>query len=154
MSKKSEPWWEEIPVSGDVVVVSIGDYARNVAAGKDVTQIVRNVLGEPTATDRQEIDASFAELKQKLADLEGLTTKQLVLAEDRLEVLEKELTKEDESPHASVIRQAGDWLLENIPEIAEALASLFATPAVGRVIGKAGAMAITWVKTRFSGMKA
>ncbi len=34
--------------------------------------------------------------------------------------------------------QAGDFLIDNLPEIAEALATLFAAPAVGRVLGKAG----------------
>ena len=44
----------------------------------------------------------------------------------------------------------GDWLLDNLPAIGEALGALFALPAVGRVVGKAGEGAVKWVTQRFS----
>jgi hypothetical protein len=40
-------------------------------------------------------------------------------------------------------------LLDSVPQIADALAALFATPAVGRVVGVADEAAVTWVKRRF-----
>jgi hypothetical protein len=40
-------------------------------------------------------------------------------------------------------------LLDSVPQIAEVLTSLFATPAVGKVVGKAGEVAVGWVKQRF-----
>jgi len=43
----------------------------------------------------------------------------------------------------------GDWLLDNLPAIGEALGTLFALPAVGRVVGKAGEAAVKWVQQRF-----
>jgi hypothetical protein len=45
----------------------------------------------------------------------------------------------------------GDLLLDSVPQITNAMANLFATPAVGRVVGKAGETAVTWVKRRFGG---
>ena len=62
----------------------------------------------------------------------GTQTEQM--AQGVLTNLETELSKagEDEEPNASMITTLGDLLLDNVPQIAEALASLFATPAVGR----------------------
>jgi len=73
------------------------------------------------------------------------------MAEFQLKLLQGELTKidKDETPSASTITQVGDWLLDNIPSIAETLTGFFATPAVGKVVGKAGEAAIKWVKQRF-----
>jgi hypothetical protein len=73
------------------------------------------------------------------------------MAEFQLKLLRGELTKteKDEKPSASTITQVGDWLLESVPQIAEPLTSLFATPAVGKVMGKAGETAIDWVRQRF-----
>ena len=56
---------------------------------------------------------------------------------------------ENETPSASTITQIGDWLLDNLPELAETLAGLFATPAVGRVVGRAGESAVSWLRKRF-----
>jgi len=44
----------------------------------------------------------------------------------------------------------GDWLLDNLPAISEALGALFALPAVGRVVGKAGEGTVKWVTQRLS----
>ena len=49
----------------------------------------------------------------------------------------------------SVVGLQVDLLLDSVPQIADALAALFATPAVGRVVGVAGEAAVTWVKRRF-----
>jgi len=51
--------------------------------------------------------------------------------------------------NTSTIIKMGDWLLDNLPAIGEALGSLFALPAIGRVVGKAGEAAVRWVTQRF-----
>jgi hypothetical protein len=68
-----------------------------------------------------------------------------------LPLLEGELTKveEGETPSGKTIVTIGDWLLDNVPEIVEALARLFATPAVGKVMGRAGEETVNWVRQRF-----
>ena len=73
------------------------------------------------------------------------------MAQFQLQLLQGELTKtaKDETPSASTIILIGDWLLNNLPALGEALGSLFALPAVGRVIGKAGETAVQWVQQRF-----
>jgi len=155
MDTETIPWWEQVSVKpgdtgthagGDVIIATIGAGARNVAVGKNITQQITEVLGEPTPDDKKIITQQFDQLKQALATLQQLQAAQL-----QVQLLEGELTKtgEDETPSASTITMIGNWLLDNIPEIAEALASLFATPAVGRVIGKAGESAMEWVKARF-----
>ena len=151
----AEPWWDRMPTSmgdfdvdsagGDVIIANIGAGARNVAVGKNIQQSVYETLGEPMPDDRTIIEQQLAALKASLSPA------QLLAAQFPLQMLETELTKtgEDETPNGSVIRQAGDFLLDNLPDIAEALAALFAVPAVGRVLGKAGQETIKWLHERF-----
>jgi hypothetical protein len=161
MSKEEETrrWWDELPadwaskpsVGGDVVIVHIGDHARNVAAGKNVTQTIYGMLGEPQPDDRQVIDRKFTEVSQALQVTRGqLDATMAQMAEVQLKLLQGELakTEEEETPSANTITMVGDWLLDNVPTLVEALTSLFATPAVGRVMGKAGEAAVKWVRER------
>jgi hypothetical protein len=72
-------------------------------------------------------------------------------AEGYLEDLQEELSKTgaDETPDARTIIKAGDWLLNNTPELASALGGLFTMPAVGRLLGRGGEGASQWVRSRF-----
>ena len=163
MSQDNRPkWWENLPattgdfsahdIDGDVIIATVGDGAKNVAVGKHITQIVQEVLGEAAPDDRQIIERQLAQVKAVLKEIQGqVDSVTWVRAEDRVPILAGELTKteENETPSSSTIITVGDWLLDNVPEIAEALTSLFATPAVGRVVGKAGEAAVNWVKQRF-----
>lgn len=153
MSKTQErPWWEDVSIQsgGDVIVGQVGTGAKGVAIGKN--QAVYGTLGEPVPGDKQVIEKRFAEVTAALQKLQGqLDANTAKMAEFQLKLLQGELTKtdKDETPSASTITQVGDWLLDNIPSIAESLTSLFATPAVGKIVGKAGEAAIKWVKQRF-----
>jgi len=153
MSKKQRRWWEEIPISGDVVVVQIGDHAREIAAGKDV-RLIREVLGEPADADYRAIEAALDDLRARLSKIEDWESAQRVLAEDRVQILEEELANQGQAPDMSRVSRAVDWLLDNIPDMAEALLSFFANPAVGRIIGKAGSAGVEWVRKRFGGKTA
>jgi hypothetical protein len=151
------PWWEQIQAGGiqaegDVIIATIGAGASNVAVGKGITQQVYQLVGAPAPDDQQVIMQKFAEVEAALAapqQTPDAAIKQI--AELQLQLLRGELTKTDEkeTPSASAITLAGNWLLDNLPDIAESLTALFATPAVGRVVGKAGEAAVTWVKQRF-----
>lgn len=151
------PWWDQIQAGGiqaegDVIIATIGAGASNVAVGKGITQQVYQLVGAPTPDDRQVIMQKLAGVEAALAAPQkplDAATKQV--AELQLQLLRGELTKtgEKETPSASAITLAGSWLLDNLPDIAESLAALFATPAVGRVVGKAGEAAVAWVKQRF-----
>lgn len=165
MSSESEQnWWDKLPntigdfgardISGDVVIASVGDDAQNVLIGKAIAQTVLTALGEPTADDKQIIQEQFSEVRGTLKQAEPEIGKSAeTMAQGLLTQLETELVKtgEDETPNASTITQIGDLLLDSVPQVAEVLASLFATPAVGRVVGKAGEAALSWVKKRFGG---
>jgi hypothetical protein len=149
-------WWDEIPdqVGGDVIIAQVGAGARGVAVGKNITQTLYDVLGEPTANDKQVIEQKLAEVTAVIQNARGqIEATMASMAEFQLKLLQGELTKieEAEIPSARTIIQVGDWLLDNVPQLAPTLASLFGTPAVGKVMAKAGEEAVSWVKQRFSG---
>jgi hypothetical protein len=149
-------WWDSIPaqIGGDVIIGHVGAGAKGAVIGKHqiVTQTIYDVLGEPTPDDKQVIEQKLSEATTAVQELrEQLDAQTATMAEFQLKLLQGELTKteEGETPSASTITQVGDWLLDNVPQIAEILTGLFATPAVGRVVGKAGEVAVEWVKKRF-----
>ena len=163
MSKQSEPkWWEQLPdtigdfksrdIGGDVIIASVGAGAENVAIGKDIRQTVYEVLGQPTSDDLAIIQQGLAEVREALQQAQPeIGQSAETMAQGMLNQMENELAKtgEEETPNATVITSVGDLLLDSVPQIAQTLASLFATPAVGRVVGKAGEAAVNWVKRRF-----
>jgi len=163
MGTESDPyWWDSLPEAigdfqagdfdGDVVIASVGAGAQNVAIGKNITQAIYETMGEPTPDDGQIIQDGLAQVKAALAEAEGqIGASAAKMAGGILAQIENELLKtgEDESPNAAVITQMGDLLLDSVPRITDALANLFATPAVGRVMGKAGETAVTWARRRF-----
>ena len=152
--EKNQAWWDKLPpqAGGDVIIGVLGAGARGVAVGKNITLSVYDVLGAPTPDDKQIIDQDMATVMTALQQMQGqLDANTAKMAEFQLKLLHGELakTEKDEKPSASTITQVGDWLLESVPQIAEPLTSLFATPAVGKVMGKAGETAIDWVRQRF-----
>jgi hypothetical protein len=76
---------------------------------------------------------------------------QAQIARLQLKLLQAELTKVEDglTPDGATIIEAAGWLLDNAPQAAGALRALFALPAVGRVMSKAGAAALLWVRQRF-----
>lgn len=153
--KNNQPWWEQLPASvgGDSIVANVSS-SQNVAVGKGIQQTILTTLGAPTPGDKAIIEQKFAELNTNIGKLGGqIDENTRKMAEFQLKLLQGELTKtgEKETPSASTITQVGDWLLDNVPQIAETVVGLFATPAVGKVVGKAGEIAISWVKQRIGG---
>jgi hypothetical protein len=166
----AKPWWEQLAdeltdehgessaldasgVTGDVIIGIVGAGASDVAVGKNITQQINKIVGAPTPNDKEVIALKFAEVDAALAAHKGsLDSGKMQTAEGYLQLLRGELMKTDEAemPSASTITLVGNWLLDNVPQIIGALTSLFATPAVGRVVGKAGEVAAKWVKQRFA----
>ena len=159
-TQAQKAWWDKLmptQVSGDVIVANVSGGARNVAVGKNIQQNIDSTLGAMTADDQQTIDKKFDELNatiQKMGAQMGASMAKM--AEFQMKLLKAELAKtgENETPSATTITQVGDWLLDNIPGAAEAIVGLFATPAVGKVVGKAGEAAIKWARERFGGKTA
>jgi hypothetical protein len=151
--RDQKPWWDQLPaqIGGDAIVANVGAGTRNVAVGKDIQQTIISTLGAPTPGDKQIIEQKFAELNATLGKIGGqIDANTKKMAEFQIKLLQGELTKTDEkeTPSATTITQVGDWLLDNVPSIAESVVSLFATPAVGKVVGKAGEVAVKWAKAR------
>ena len=152
--QESATWWQDIPLTarGDVIIGQVGANARGVAIGKGITQTVYGVLGEPEPDDGQNVQRELGVLKSRLdeslAGADGAVA-QMAAFQYKLLATQLQKTGEDAVPDGDTITQVSDWLLEQVPAIAETLASVFATPAVGRVVGKAGEGAIAWLKQRF-----
>jgi hypothetical protein len=158
--RSQQPWWEQVAIGtgdidasnagGDVIVANVGAGSRNVAVGKNITQQIVETLGGPTPDDRTRIQEQFAQL-MPLLDSAQIAPRTAGRAEAELERLQEELCKtgDDETPDADTITRIGDWLLENVPDIAKALTELFGMPAVGRVLAKAGRAAVDWARVRF-----
>jgi hypothetical protein len=135
---------------GDVIIGTVGAGAKQVAIGKNIKQTTYEGVSKPTPDDKPAIQAQFAHLAQVL-EQSPIDAARAAKAEPRLEMLQEELTKvgEDETPDPATITKMGDWLLENLPEIAGAVTGLFLTEAVGRVVAKAGEGAVKWSRERF-----
>ncbi len=135
--------------SGDVIVATVGAGAKNVAIGKNIQQTI-NDLGAPTPADQQAIEKQFERLFA-LLNSPTLDPRKAGRAEAELENLKGELTKtaDSETPNASTISRVGDWLLANVPELAQAVTELFGLPAVAKVLAKAGEAALAWWQERF-----
>lgn len=137
-------------VTGDKIDGQVGDVGpgAQVAIGKEIKQTITRAPTELTTAERVEIVRLLAELKNQLASLDIPEKKKLV-GQEFVGQLEEELTKSEAPPDASTIKVAGDWLLNNIPALAGTVASVFASPIVGKVVEAAGDIAAEWVKKRF-----
>jgi hypothetical protein len=152
----SQAWWSRLPpgidVEGDIIIADVGAGATGVATGKNISQRVTALLGAPTPDDTRLIDDEINGVAAGLHALrDQLDTATMAMADFQLELLRAELTKtgDEETPSASTITKVGDWLLDNVAGIAESITGLFATPAVGKIVGKAGDIAVKWVRERF-----
>jgi hypothetical protein len=151
---KKQPWWETLQAhgGGDVIVGVVGRDAHGVAVGKNIQQWVDSGLGPVTPSDKETIQQQLSEVTTALNQLlPRLDPARAAVAPIQLETLKEEISKtgDAEVPSGSAIVRAGDWLLDNLPDIAEAVTSLFATPAVGKVVGKAGDVVVSWARRRF-----
>lgn len=148
------PWWTQLKGlnidtgGGDLIITTIGDGARNVAAGKNIQQQITEVLGEPTSDDAEIIANQFAALESTVSTLDEQMRS---FVEMQVGLLKSEFSKveKDETPSDTTITQVGDWLLDNAPALVEELTTLFGLPAVGKVLGKAGETAIDWARKKF-----
>jgi len=137
-------------VRGDKIEGHVGNVGpgAQVAIGKGISQTAVQVPIQLAATEREEIGRLLAELGNQLARLEVPENKKVV-GQEFVGQLEKELTKTDEPPDASLVKVAGNWLLENVPALAGTLAGIFLNPVVGKVVEAAGDIATEWVRERF-----
>ncbi len=147
-ASSAEPWWDslqsaELPAArGDVIVANISN-SSTVAAGKNITLN----LGAPAPDDKQVIATSLASVAGSITG----NSPQAQIARLQLKLLQAELTKVEDglTPDGATIIETAGWLLDNAPQTAGVLRALFALPAVGRVMSKAGDAALLWARQRF-----
>lgn len=144
-----QPWWEQLPP-----ITATGLRAPESAAN-DLQARVTALLGPLTPDDRRVIEQRLGNLGAYLtkarAELDGMTAS---IAQHKFRLLRDELSKTDENqrPNAVTITQTGDWLLENVPALGDSLVRAFADPALGKVIGRAGPIAVAWTQQRLGGL--
>lgn len=131
--------------SGDTIVGSIGS-AQTAAIGKNIVQVT-NVLGQPQPGDSEEVSKAISQLRAEFQRLiPQLSDATRYVAEDKIDTLEHQLKKNDGAPSGDLIRTAGSWLVDHIPQVGGALVSTFLPEPVGRVVEAAGAATVEWVK--------
>lgn len=132
----------------DIVIGVVGAGAKNTVVGQGNRQIILET-DAPRSDDQQVLEQHFAQLFA-LLNSPTIDPRTAGRAESNLETLKAELTKSaTETPSASTITRIGDWLLDNVPELAQAVTELFGLPAVAKVLGKTGGAAMQWWQERF-----
>ncbi len=144
-----QPWWDQFPP-----LAHTGSPAQNSGEEQDIQERAAAALGPLTPADKQVIAQRLSNLSAYLGKVrthvDGLTAS---MAEHKFRLLRGELSKTDEaeSPNAGTITQTGDWLLDNVPALADPLVRMFADPAVAKVLVHAGPGAIAWAQQRLGG---
>jgi hypothetical protein len=139
--------------AGDVITANIGAGARGVAVGKDIQQTIAGDTSAGPADDRRAIEALVAGLERELAaNAARLDAAVAAVAPIQLRLLAGELSKTGprETPSASTVTLVGDWLLDNVAPLHDALVALFAAPPVLRALGHADRPLGDWLARRFS----
>lgn len=145
---RTVPW----AAGGDVIIADVGDGASNVAVGKNITQAGYFSSSSNNVPEELLVARAFERVARVLADARStLDSTTLTMAQFQLRLLEGELAKTapEEAPSASTITQVGDWLLEHVPPLWDALADLFSQPWAVQVMAKAGPSAVDWWTSRF-----
>jgi CHAT domain len=132
----------------DIVIGVVGAGAKNAVVGQGNRQTIYE-SGAPKPDDSQALEDHFARLFA-LLNSPTIDPRMAGRAESNLETLKAELTKDtdNETPSAATISRLGDLLLDNVPDLTQALTELFGLPTVAKVLGKAGDAALQWWKGR------
>jgi hypothetical protein len=131
-------------IHGRIDSVGAGGQA---AIGQNIHQA--SISGAPalTTTERREVEEILASLKAQAQAL-AVDERTKILAEERVDELSRELTQREKAPDPSIIKVAGNWLLDHIPGIAGAVTTVFTNPVVGKLAKAAGDVATGWIKER------
>lgn len=129
---------DQVAKRGDVVTTIMGNNARNVAAGKNVTQINQQ-LNPSAAAEAQAIAKKFTQIQQlfQMGKSELPDTLHPIL-EDQLHLLQTEIAKiaTDEHPSIAAITMASKLLAEMAPALKLSLQELLTLPMIQRLISK------------------
>jgi len=131
-------------VGGDSIHITIGDQARDVAAGKDVHQVIGAQV-QVSEADLTAIRNLVAELRHKI-EVQAPPEKK-VSALERVEELEEAVTAK--KPDLTTMEYVKKWFSKNLPQLAGAVVSVLVNPIVGKVVEAGGEIAAEELKRRF-----
>ena len=126
---------------GTVSGVSIhadGDVYKDVsiegtgAVGRESTVVVLK------QDEIETVNRLFADLNSQLRSVPDISEDRGNEAISKADELNNEIIKE--KPEPGKIEQLKSWLIDNVPEVAGAVTSLFMNPLIGKVVEKAGQM--------------
>lgn len=131
---------------GDSIRITIGDHAQNVAAGKDIDQIISSESREQvTEVDLVAVRELFAELKQVVESQASPDLKDSAV--ERVEELEETVTSTE--PDLTTMEYVKKWFGKNLPKLSGAVISVLVNPIVGKVVEAGGEVAAGELKRRF-----
>lgn len=90
------------------------------------------------------VNRLFVDLNSQLRSVPEISEDKRNKAISKAEELNKGIIKE--KPEPGKIEQLKGWLIDNVPEVAGAVTSLFVNPVIGRVVEKAGEMISARIK--------
>lgn len=130
--------------SGDVIIGTVGDGAQHIAIGKDITQVSGASAPRDAAAQRHVLLAAWAALRPALDP----ATAQL--AGFQIDLLAAELERLDppSAPSSSAVIRCADWLLANLPQLAQPLAALLRAPAVVGALSRTSADYAVWLASK------
>jgi hypothetical protein len=132
--------------SGDTIHIGIGDNARNVAAGKDIQQLVGDQaqmqISEADISDVREL---FAELRRQIATEAPPEVKEAAV--ERVTELEEAVTAK--KPDLTTMEYVKQWFAKRIPQLLGTVVSVLVNPVVGKVVEAGGEIAAGELKKRF-----
>ncbi len=135
-------------VQGNVTIGTVGNNARNVTIGSNITQIVTENSSQPTGDAPQQIKAALANLAQAVRTIAD--QRLAMRAEVHLETVQQELTKTAASVNGGALTNALDSLQKNTPEVAPALNALLTLPAVQQLLTQTDQQTAAWWRRWFA----
>ena len=135
-------------IQGNVTIGTVGNNARNVAIGSNITQIVSENASQSTGEAQQQIKAALANLGQAVSTIAD--QRLAMRAEVHLETVQQELTKTTAAVNGGALTNALDWLQKNTPAVAPALNALLALPAVRQLLTQSDQQTGAWWRRWFA----
>lgn len=131
---------------GDDIRIKIGDNSRNVAAGKDVRQVIgEQAKVQVTNIDLEAIEELFAELKRTVEAQSPPAVKDAAV--ERVGELKEAVNAE--KPDLTTMEYVRNWFSKHLPQLTGAVVSVLVNPIVGKVVEAAGELAAGELKRQF-----
>lgn len=130
---------------GDKITVTIGDNAENIAAGKNIKQLIKKTI-KITEKDVKTVHELFSELRKKIEIEAPKEIKNAAI--ERINELEGTIL--DKKPNLTTMENIKNWFKIKLPKLLGYVTSIFINPIVGKVVEAGGDIAVKELKERFS----